>query len=123
MEVHKIKSINNYDLMAMIECNQLRVTGSESYNSKFGPEEACNPSSSTYRMFGGILEQGSHFYLQYEFETPILMCGYGLQIADDGIDPLSWKIYVDVLEDGEIMTKKIHVIHNQKWDNNKNKAR
>ena len=48
-----------------------------------------------------------------------MMCGYGLQIADDGVDPLSWKIYVDILENGEIETKKIHAITNQKWTKNK----
>ena len=48
--------MNNYDLMAMIEKGELTVTGSESYNTKYGPKEACNPGTSTYRMFGGVLE-------------------------------------------------------------------
>lgn len=44
-----------YDLMKMIKNGELVVSGSESYNENYGPEEACNPSASVYRMFGGVI--------------------------------------------------------------------
>lgn len=52
------------------------------------------------------------------------MTGYGLQIADNGIDPLGWKIFVDIIDDyGVIKTKKIHVVEHQKWNQTKHKKR
>ena len=33
LEAHKIRSVNNYDLMAMIESGQLTVTGSKTQDS------------------------------------------------------------------------------------------
>ena len=55
IQENDITNMKPYDLMFMIKNDELAVSGSESYNSNFGPEEACNPSASVYRMFGGVI--------------------------------------------------------------------
>ena len=66
--------------------------------NQFTAREACDPSESSLSKFGGLMKNGKAFFIQFTFKTPILMKGYGLKVADEGLDPKKWAVYADVVD-------------------------
>ena len=86
------------------------------------PTEACNCDETKMNKYGGLKKDNEDFWLQYKFQDPIKMEGYGIQTADEFLNPEEWSVYVDILENG-IVTEESKLVSyvddfksNKKWD-------
>ena len=96
----------------MISNGEAKVTGTASYSGQqYLPKEACNNRNTPRSKFGGPIPKGSNLGLTLKFKRPVLVHGYGLQTADEGLDPMQWQVLSNQVhpKTGEVLDSDIEI--------------
>ena len=83
---------------------EMYITASESYNDlEFQPMKALNNEIGPTEKYGGFKDAEQDFILEIIFVKPIRIDGYGLKMADEGLNPAEWSVIVDEKEEKEVI--------------------
>lgn len=84
------------DLMGLFLNEEMFITASESYNDlEFLPMKALDSKTGPADKYGGLKNPDEDFIMELVFVKPIRIDGYGLKMADEGLNPSEWSVVVD----------------------------